>query len=66
MKPLKGYKDITDFIIRRKCEHPGCTKDSDIPMEFDEETSVFSLWLCVEHAMMQLNREREEAKNGIQ
>jgi hypothetical protein len=51
MKPLKGYTNVTDQLIRKPCEHPDCTKTAEIPTKFDEENHKFTNWYCIKHAM---------------
>lgn len=65
MKPLKGYKDVTDWILTRKCQWPECTRDADIPMDYHEGTGTWSNWMCTEHAIKQLNKERREDHSDL-
>jgi hypothetical protein len=50
MKPLKGYKNVTDQFIRRPCEVEDCTRTAEIPTRFDSESREFKGWRCWQHA----------------
>lgn len=59
MKPIKGYRNVTNLVLQPKCEWPGCIRDSDIPLTLDEESMQWLDWYCVEHAMQKLKEERD-------
>lgn len=56
MKPLKGYRNVTDEVMRPKCRTPACPRDSVIRV--DER------WLCRECAIMYVRMKKMEEKDG--
>jgi hypothetical protein len=62
MKPVKGYKNVTDLVIRPKCCVEGCPRDADLPMSHDEYTDTWSKWMCITHAFEYM-LEDEDVRN---
>ena len=50
MKPLKGYKNVTNFYLKPQCNEKDCPRDGEIPTHYDEESGEFTGWKCPQHA----------------
>ncbi|MHC4301541.1 MAG: hypothetical protein ACYS7Y_30100 [Planctomycetota bacterium] len=50
MKPLEGYTDVTDALIKKPCEVEDCTRTAELPTRYSEERHRFEKWYCFMHA----------------
>jgi len=58
MKPLKGYKNVTNLFLRLPCCVEGCPRGGDIPMQYHKETDTWSQWMCAHHATKKVREDK--------
>lgn len=60
MKPLKGYKNITDLIIPQACSWEGCNREGNYCSAIVGEKITDKHWYCRDHVVIAAWKEKKD------